>query len=259
MGLEKVLSAVSDAKISEAVVLMAGSGSRLRASGAVLPKALIPILGRPLFSYALDALRAVGITTLHVVVGNESETLLAGLEPLVPAEMRLVPIHNPEWQKQNGVSLLCAAPQLSAPFLLLMGDHLFEPQLLGVFVRRADPAVLNLAVDRKVDSIFDLDDAMKVQTRDGLIVAIGKTLTHYDAIDTGIFVCPPEIFSYLRRACRSGDCSLADGVRLMAADGKAQVIDIGPAWWQDVDDSGMLGEAESVAASRLTSALRAAG
>lgn len=236
---------------------MAGSGSRLRASGAVLPKALIPILGRPLFSYALDALRAVGITTLHVVVGNESETLLAGLEPLIPAELRLHPIHNPEWKKQNGVSLLCAAPHLSAPFLLLMGDHLFEPLLLEAFVRQADPAMLNLAVDRKIDSIFDLDDAMKVQTQAGRIVAIGKNLAHYDAIDTGIFVCPPAIFSSLRRACRGGDCSLADGVRLMAEEGQARVLDIGAAWWQDVDDGGMRGEAESAAAARLTSALRA--
>ncbi|MBA3962229.1 MAG: NTP transferase domain-containing protein [Chthoniobacterales bacterium] len=248
---------MSEGNFSEAVVLMAGSGSRLRASGAVLPKALIPVLGRPLFSFALDALRTVGITTLHVVVGNESATLLAGLEPLVPAEMRLHAINNPDWEKQNGVSLLCAAPHLTAPFLLLMGDHLFEPQLLEAFVRQADPAVLNLAVDRKIDSVFDLDDAMKVETREGQIVAIGKTLTDYDAIDTGVFVCPPEIFSYLRHACRGGDCSLADGVRLMATDGKARVIDIGAAWWQDVDDSGMLGEAESAAAARLTSALRA--
>ncbi len=237
--------------ITDAVILMAGTGSRLRASGKSLPKPLIPILGRPLISYVLDALLAVEITTLHAIVGSESETLLAGLAPLLPQGMHLEPTHNPEWQKQNGVSLLCAAPQLAAPFLLLMGDHLFEPQLLEDFVRQANPARLNLAIDRKLDSIFDLDDAMKVQTNDDRVVAIGKTLPHYDAIDTGIFVCPLEIFAYLARARQNGDCSLADGVRLMAADGKVRAIDIGAAWWQDVDDGGMLGRAEE-AAARLT-------
>ncbi|MGI8889695.1 MAG: NTP transferase domain-containing protein [Chthoniobacterales bacterium] len=239
--------------ITDAVILMAGTGSRLRATGGTLPKPLVPIEGRAIISHILDALRQVGISTLHVVVGWESERLLAGLSPLLPGGMRLHPIENPEWQKQNGISLLAAAPHLAEPFLLLMGDHLFEARLLQDLVRQADPAVLNLAVDRKIESIFDLDDAMKVQTSEGRIVAIGKTLDRYDAIDTGIFVCPAEIFAYLDKVRVNQDCSLADGVRAMAEEGKARVIDIGDAWWQDVDDGGMLREAETVAAWRLTS------
>jgi choline kinase len=238
--------------ITDAVVLMAGTGSRLRASGKSLPKPLIPILGRPLFSYVLGALRKVGIKTLHAVVGNESETLLHGLAPLMPNEMRRHPIPNPEWQKQNGVSLLCAEPHLHTPFLLLMGDHLFEPQLLDGFVRQADPAFLNLAIDRKLDAIFDLADAMKVQTRDKRVVAIGKNLEVYDAIDTGLFLCPPDIFRYLEAAKKNDDCSLADGVRSMAEENKVRAVDIGNAWWQDVDNAAMLSEAEA-AATRLTS------
>jgi len=53
-----------------------------------------------------------------------------------------------------------------------------------------------------------------------------------------------EIFEYLDRAKQSGDCSLADGVRLMAADNKVRAIDIGDAWWQDVDTPEMLQCAE---------------
>jgi choline kinase len=170
------------------------------------------------------------------------------LVPLIPPTIRLHPIDNPQWRKQNGISLLCAALHLSAPFLLLMGDHLFERRLLANFVRKADTRLLNLAVDRKIGSIFDLDDAMKVETSGDRIVAIGKTLTSYDAIDTGIFACPPEIFRYLAMARRNDDCSLADGVRLMAADDKARAIDIEDACWQDIDDSGMLGQAEELAA-----------
>ena len=218
-----------------------------------MPKPLIPIGGRPLISYTLDALQQVGIATLHVVVGFESELLLAGLAPLVPTGMRLHPIENAAWQKQNGVSLLCAAPHLTAPFLLLMGDHLFERRLLESFVREVKPELLNLAIDRKIGSIFDLDDAMKVQTDEERVVAIGKMLARYDAIDTGIFACPLEIFRYLESARQDDDCSLADGVRLMAGDGKVRAIDIGDAWWQDVDDNRMLAQAEE-AATRLAEA-----
>ena len=85
---------------------------------------------------------------------------------------------------------------------------------------------------------------MKVQTRDGRVTAIGKNLAIYDAIDTGAFLCPPEIFRYLKAAQSGGDCSLADGVGLMAADGKVCAIDIGAAWWQDVDTPAMRARAE---------------
>jgi choline kinase len=85
---------------------------------------------------------------------------------------------------------------------------------------------------------------MKVQTRRNKVMAIGKHLRRYDAIDTGLFICPLEMFDYLERSKRGGDCSLADGVRLMAGDEKVQAIDIGPSWWQDVDTMDMLSHAE---------------
>jgi len=106
-------------------------------------------------------------------------------------------------------------------------------------------------MDRKLDSIFDLDDAMRVQTHGHQIVAIGKHLRDYDAIDAGMFVCPVKIFDYLERAKQNGDCSLADGVRLMAEDNQVRGIDIGAAWWQDIDTPEMLSWAETQLRSRL--------
>jgi len=231
-------------KITDAVILMAGAGSRLRASGEVVPKPLVPVLQRPLISYVLDCLAHAGIQNLHAVVGAESEHLIVGLEPLISEPMRLHPIENPHWQKQNGVSLLSTEEHVTAPFLLLMADHLFEYAVVNVLLQQADRDLLNLAIDRKLNSIFDLEDAMKVQTNDKYVVAIGKDLATYDAIDTGVFLCPAEIFTYLKFACCEGDCSLADGVRLMAAENKVRAIDIGDAWWQDIDTDAMLAHAE---------------
>ena len=130
--------------------------------------------------------------------------------------MELRVINNPEWQKQNGISLLAAADG-KEPFLLTMSDHLFDESIVNLLVSSVASERLHLAIDRKLDSILDPDDAMKVETRGDQIVAIGKNLTTYDAIDTGLFVCPPEMFDYLEKAKRNGDCSLADGVRSMAA------------------------------------------
>lgn len=227
---------------------MAGTGSRLRGSAETIAKPLIPIAGRPLISYAIDSFDRVGVTTLHAVVGPNGDELAAAVAPLLPARMQFRPISNPNWQKQNGVSLLTAAGKVSAPFFLAMGDHLFQSSILHELIAQSDSSRLNLAIDRKVGSIFDLDDAMKVETDGRLISAIGKKLERYDAIDTGIFLCPEIMFDYLRRVLRDDDCSLADGVRLMASDGKALAIDIGEAWWQDVDTPEMLVRAQQEAA-----------
>ena len=62
-------------KITDAVVLMAGTGSRLRASGETLPKPLVTLSGRPLISYIVEALQKVGVRNLHIVVGADGDNL----------------------------------------------------------------------------------------------------------------------------------------------------------------------------------------
>ena len=231
-------------RIAEAVILMAGSGSRLRGADKSFLKPLVPTLGHPLISYPINALVKAGIQKINAVVGFESERLVAAVRRLVPAGIEICFIENPEWQKQNGISFLAAKDYVAAPFLLTMSDHLFDEAIVDLLIESADLGCLNLAIDRKLNSIFDLDDAMKIQSRGDRVIAIGKNLENYDAIDMGLFICPLEIFEYFERAKQRGDCSLADGVRLMAADNKVRAIDIGDAWWQDVDTLEMLREAE---------------
>jgi choline kinase len=242
----------------EAVILMAGEGSRLRGANKAFFKPFVPVLGRPLISYTLDTLIHAGIKTLNFVVGYESERMIAQVKQLIPSNLSVAFIENRDWQKQNGISLLTAADRVAGPFLLTMSDHLFDDAVVDRLLDSFDSDFLNVAVDRKLDSIFDLEDAMKVRTRGNRIADIGKKLRDYDAIDIGLFVCPLEIFNYLERAkSRSGtnDCSLADGVRLMARDNKVRAIDIGESWWQDVDTPQMLQHAERRMAKGMQSAL----
>jgi choline kinase len=233
--------------ISEAVILMAGEGSRLRGSDKTFLKPFVPVLGRPLISYTLDALIAAAIRSVYFVLGYESERRIAQVRQIIPSGVHASFIENRDWRKQNGISLLAAAGHVGAPFLLIMSDHLFDDAIVGRLLDNFDPGLLNIAVDRKLDSIFDFDDAMKIQTRGNKVVAIGKDLREFDAIDTGLFVCPLEIFDYLEQAKyenSKNDCSLADAVRLMAGDEQVRAIDIGESWWQDVDTPGMLQHAE---------------
>jgi choline kinase len=163
--------------ISEAVILMAGSGSRLRSSDETFLKPLVPVLGRPLVCYVIDALIEAGINKINFILGYQCERLRAEMEKLAPPKREWVFIENPHWQKQNGISLLAATNQVTAPFFLTMSDHLFENAIVDLLIESADFNLLNLAVDRKIDSVFDLDDAMKIQTDEDKVVAIGKKFT----------------------------------------------------------------------------------
>jgi choline kinase len=230
--------------VTEAVILMAGLGSRLSNEEKKRLKPLVHLLGRPLISYTLEVLAGAGIETVYAVIGFEGQALRTGVEPWVPAKIDVRWIDNPQWQLQNGVSALAAAPHVSRPFLLAMGDHLFDPVIVDLLRRKSRLDQLNVAIDRKLGSIFDLTDAMKVQMRGERVIGLGKNLEDYNAIDTGLFVCPVEFFSYLEKARVNGDCSLADGVRSMVEEGLVRGIDVGAAWWQDIDTPAMLARAQ---------------
>jgi len=237
--------------VTEAMILTAGEGSRLRGGDETSLKPLVRLLDRPLICYTIDALIRAGIKKATFIVGYQSDRLVTAVEQLVPPTLEACFVENPDWQKQNGVSVLAAANHMAEPFLLTMSDHLFDNSILDLLLCDAVLDELNLAIDRKLNSIFDIDDAMKVQTRGKRISKIAKHLTNYDAIDTGLFICPLEIFDHLERAKHDGDCSLADGVGSMAAKGRARAIDIGEAWWQDVDTREMLVQAEKHLRARV--------
>ena len=69
-----------------AIVLAAGKGTRMKSD---LPKVLVPVLGRPMIEYALDALAAGGIARVAVVVGYRADLVrqtLAGRKNIAFAE-----------------------------------------------------------------------------------------------------------------------------------------------------------------------------
>ena len=68
------------------------------------------------------------------------------------------------------------------------------------------------------------------------IVRLGKLIDTYNAFDTGLFCCTPELFPALEDAIAAGSFSLSGGVQRLADEGRAAVFDIGPRFWIDVDD-----------------------
>jgi len=107
-------------------------------------------------------------------------------------------------------------------------------------------AAVALAVDYDVRRVFDLDDATKVQVDEGLIRQIGKQLPRYNGIDCGLFACSPAVYDALGESMVDGDCSISDGMTVLARRGALLALDVAGREWQDVDTPEMLVQAGEV-------------
>jgi len=231
-----------------AVVLAAGTGSRLGEAGVDLPKPIRPVAGQPLLVRVLRTLESVGIQEAVIITGFEGDRVRRALMAEPSIGLNLIFVTNDQYLKKNGVSLLAAADYIDRECILTMSDHLYSPEL----VRRLMAADLPedgcaLAVDRDIERCFDLDDATKVRSKAGRIVEIGKELEVYDALDTGVFRITPALIRELALAeSRTGDCSLSDGVQALSRQGKFAAVDVGEVRWIDVDTPEALVRAEAM-------------
>ena len=242
-----IVADVPSVPVRDALVLAAGNGDRFH-NGTRQSKLLQPILGRPLIVRTLESAHAAGITRAVVVLGYQAERLRPVIDAAAPRGMAIEFAYNPEWHLENGVSVLAARERLAdRRFALLMGDHLFESDVLARLLRW--PAAFDdslLAVDSRPTPPDVAAEATKVRLDGTRIVAIGKELPEYDALDTGMFVCAPAVFAAIETSRGGGDTTLSGGIRELARLGRMGAVDIGDASWYDIDTMADLEHAESV-------------
>ena len=240
----------SEDVVRQAIVLAAGNGDRFRGASS-RSKLLTPIAGTPLLIRTLSSAWRAGITDAHIVLGYDAERVRALALAAAPTGLNLHFHVNHDWHRENGVSVLAARSSVDhQPFALMMGDHVFEANVLVQLLRvprRADEALL--CIDRYVRDPEHALEATKVRLQGDRVCAIGKTIEPFDALDTGLFVCHASVFEALDEACDAGDSTLSGGIRRLAARGLVRAVDIGSARWFDIDTVADLALAEELFAS----------
>jgi len=225
-------------RVEQAVILAAGLGSRLRGESKSTPKPLVRCGGITLIKRTMLTAARAGVKRFVIVVGcqgDEVEAAVQGDPDL--AHLERIFVHNADFKLKNGVSVLKARPHIRGEFFLMMSDHIVDQAIFETLQQTPARDGLVLAVDYKLSTIFDMDDATKVKVGPHHTIAhIGKEIPDFDAVDTGVFRCAEVLFEHLQAVYAvKGDTSLSDGVQALAQQGKARVADVGNAWWQDVD------------------------
>lgn len=226
--------------ISEAVVLAAGRGTRLK--GVTGPKCMVDVGGASILARQFEALRMEGVRRIVLVTGFEQERVQRHAQD-VAGSLELTFIENPEFATTNVLaSWLKGSAALAGDHYYLHADTVFEPRLLAALRAGRDRSALTLTVDRHTCA----EEEMKVKLKGAYVDRITKEMpaTEADGEFTGILWCPASALSQLREVA-SELMSGPDRNRLFfeaalqhAIDHslvRAEIADVSGLRWREID------------------------
>lgn len=182
----------------KAALIAAGLGERLREAGFTQPKPLVPVAGRALIDYGLDAVGHAGIKHVACIVNELSEGIEAHCRLRWPKlQFEFIRRTTPSSME----SLFALAPLLADDdFVLLTVDALMPPTMLGDFLLRArshEDADGVLALTAFVD---DEKPLWVRRNEQSLITTIGPRASASGWITAGFYTFKPRIFAEIDTA-----------------------------------------------------------
>lgn len=133
----------------QALILAAGTGSRLKPYTLTVPKCMVPVDEVPMIERAIDALVAAGIKKLGIGLGYKSEVLKEFISKTFNENrlkgMKIEFIENPVYDKTNNIYSLYLAKTFfeKDDTILLESDLVYNPEIISDLVNSKDE---NLAV-----------------------------------------------------------------------------------------------------------------
>lgn len=238
----------------KAIILSAGQGRRLMPLTAEHPKAALAVGRQSVLEWQLQEIGQCDVDEVVVVSGFGADHIdaIAGRSTAVPVRT----LYNPFYaQCDNLGTCWIARHEMTAPFMIINGDTLFEAAILARLLDAAADAPVTLVTDSK-DS-YDEDD-MKVIVTEGILRSVGKQLDPRTVTGESIGMMrfnddgARRFVAQLEKQMRHGSGikqwylsvidALADGgdVRTCPIDGLS---------WCEIDDPGDLEHAAAVVAT----------
>ncbi len=212
-------------------IVLADERSPRPVNGAGHVRALVKVAGLPLIVRNLRTLHAAGVEEAIVVTGFEAPRISAALTRY-HLGIKVTEVYNPHWERGSAHSVIAAANHVEGPCLLVPSDHLYPASL----VRRmlSYPASVDsmvLAVDQRIDEVFDENECIKVRLNGQLAGDVGMHLTSPDAVAPGMVRISIYLIETLRRLVPDADLSVLDCLRAMARRDRVRALDVQNARW----------------------------
>jgi 2-aminoethylphosphonate-pyruvate transaminase len=220
-------------KDSQAVraIVLADERSPRPVNGSGHVKALAKVAGLPLIVRNLRTLHVAGVEEAVVVTGYEASRLREALNRY-HLGIKVTEVYNPNWERGSAHSVIAASRHIDGPCLLVPSDHLYPPSLVRRMLNfPASVDSMVLAVDRRVDEVFDENECIKVQLKGALASEVGMKLASPDAVAPGMLRISVYLIETLRRLVPDADLSVLDCLRAMARRGRVRALDVKNARW----------------------------
>lgn len=226
--------------IADAVVPVAGLGTRLRPLTRALPKELLPVARAPVIEHVVRELADAGIERVVLVTRRGKQAIVDHLDGLEDLSCDVMAVRQAE-PRGLGDAIACARAALpdDVPFAVALGDTLVEngPQVMRRLIAAAD--------DKKADVVIALEHVEGDEiSRYGVAAPEGRVLSGNGAIplrglvekpspadapsDLAIasrYVLPFSIFDALARVQPGvgGELQLTDALQLLIDEGARAV------------------------------------
>lgn len=177
--------------MNEAIILAGGKAERLGDAAGGLPKALVPVGGRPLAAYQVALLCAAGVT--RVIVSCAAGQGPSFATALGRPGVEIVPVEESEpLGRGGGLRLAAGARTGSGPLYALNGDELFDVDLRALAAlheRTAAAATVAVCPLRSAFGIVELDGDVVTGFREAPL------LPHW--VSCGLYVLGEEAIELL--------------------------------------------------------------
>ncbi len=242
--------------ITQAVLLAAGTGTRLMPLTADRPKCMVEVAGRAIVDTLLDALTELGVEEIVVVTGYRAEALEAYLRDR--GGFRWQFIHNERYATTNNIlSLQVANEAIQAPFLLVESDIYLSPEVLSPLAKEdqilvapytseMDGTGITIGADGRAEEMVIRAHLARPKT----LSEMHKTVNFYSfSKETwGVYKEALDRWVAEGRLDQYYEAVLAELINNGSI--RMQAADIGPNGWAEVDDVQDLQRLESKLAAQ---------
>lgn len=191
-------------KVTKAVVLAGGLGTRMAPISKVLAKEMLPIVDKPLLEYIIEDLKKCGITEILIILHKSKSNIVKYFENDNTKISYIFP------NGANGVvdALLHAQSFVCGePFVLIFGDGLFVSkkssikQMLETFYKTKESVIASTNVEKNQISLYGILEYKKQQNSCYIYNIIEKpknNQTKFRSAIVGQYVFNPQIFDYIK-------------------------------------------------------------
>jgi len=230
-AIEFLLSSVLVPKQTKVLILAGGEGVKFRPLTYELPKALVPVLGKPLLEYTLESLRSHGLTEIYISIGHLGNKIREYFGDGGRLGLKITYLEQERKRPGTAQPLLEAKSYFqNEPFLVIYGDVLTKLNFLDLLEFHGSSrglATLALASVEK-PSMWGVASIQGNRIVD--FIEKPKTKTKSHLINAGIYALNPDIFKYISHNSTRLE---KDVFPRLAAEGKLSAYPF-EAQWYDV-------------------------